>query len=173
MDVSCEIWLNTRGINSIELPEPVGAAPGDTVFIRFVNEGSPLHLTLSAPDAGRFTEFYYENLFVDQTAEVPVFIRNDAFPGTFDIEVITGYGTNRAKLRVVVKERPKPQVEDAPLPLPAPAPAEVPLPVIPFAVVAAAAFLFIIYAATKMVVFEAAAFIVLIVGVLAAWFLQR
>lgn len=171
MDVSCEIGLNTRGINSIELPEPVSAAPGDTVFITLVNEGSPLHLTLAAADAGRFTDFCHENLFVDTTAEVPVFIRNDVFPGTFNIEVITGYGANRAKLGVVVRERPKPQVEEPRLPVPAPV--ETHLPVIPFAVVATAAFFFIIYAATKMVVFEAAAFIVLVVGVLAAWFLRR
>ncbi|WP_298666682.1 hypothetical protein [uncultured Methanofollis sp.] len=171
MDVSCEIWLNKRSINSIDLPERIGAAPGDTVLIRLVNEGSPLHLTLSAPDAGRFTDFCHENLFVDKTAEVPVYIRNDVFPGKFDIEVITGYGTNRQKFGVVVKERPKPKVEETPLP--PPRPAETPLPVIPFAVVAAAALLFIIYAATKMVAFEAAAFIVLVAGVLAAWFLRR
>lgn len=171
MDVSCEIRLNLRGINSIDLPEPVAAAPGDTVFISLVNEGSPLHLTLSAADAGRFTEFCHENLFVDTTAEVPVFIRNDVFPGRFDIEVITGYGANRENLGVIVTDRPKPLVEEPPLPLPAPV--ETHLPVIPFAVVAAAALLFIIYAATKMPAFEAAAFIVLVAGVLAAWFLRR
>ncbi|MDD4254707.1 MAG: hypothetical protein PHP59_04950 [Methanofollis sp.] len=170
MDVSCEIRLNTRGINSIDLPEPVSAAPGDTVLIRLVNEGSPLHLTLSAADAGRFTDFCHENLFVDTTAEVPIFIRKDVFPGAFDIEVITGYGTNRARLGVAVSERPKPPAEEPPLP--APVAAEPRLPVIPFAVVAAAALLFIIYAATKMVAFEAAAFIVLVAGVLAAWFLR-
>jgi hypothetical protein len=171
MDVSCEIRLNTRGINSVDLPEPVCAAPGDTVLIQLVNEGSPLHLTLSAADAGRFTDFCHENLFVDTIAEVPVYIRNDVFPGKFDIEVITGYGTNRERLGVIVKERAKPPVEEPPLPLPAPV--ETSLPVIPFAVVAAAALLFIIYAATMMVVFEAAAFIVLVAGVLAVWFLRR
>lgn len=171
MDVPCEIRLNTLGINSIEISEPVSVAPGDTILLRLVNEGSPLHLTLSTADADRFTDFFHENLFVDTIVEVPVFIRNDVFPGTFDIEVITGYGTNRAKLGVTVCERPKPPAEEPVLP--APAPAKASLPVIPFAIIVVATLLFILYAATKLIEFEVAAFIVLVFGVLVAWFLRR
>lgn len=171
MDVPCEIRLNTRGINSIEISESVNAFPGDTILIRLVNEGSPLHLTLSTADADRFTDFFHENLFVDTTVEVPIFIRNDVFPGTFDIDVITGYGANRAKLDVTVSERPKPPADEPVIPVQAPAKAS--LPVIPFAIIVAATLLFIIYAATNLVGFEVAAFIVLVFGVLAAWFLRR
>lgn len=171
MDVPCEIRLNTHGINSIEVCDPVTAAPGDRVLIKLVNEGSPLHLTLSTADADRFTDFFHENIFVDSTLEVPVFIRNDVFPGTFDIEVITGYGMNRAKIGVTVVERPKSPAEKPVLPVQEPA--KVSLPVIPFAIIVVATLLFIIYAATKLVEFEVAAFIVLVFGVLAAWFLRR
>ncbi|NVO66970.1 hypothetical protein [Methanofollis tationis] len=168
MDVPCEIRFNTRSINSIDLPESVEVHAGDTLVLKLKNEGSPLHLTLSTADAARFTDFFHENLYLERLADVPVVIRDDVFPGMFAITVITGYGTNRSGLKVAVRERPAP-VEEPPQPLPPPPQ----LPVVPFAIVIVAALLFIIYVGTGVLLFEAAAFVVLILGVIAAWFLRR
>jgi len=170
MEVPCEIRFNARSINSIDLSESVEVSPGDTLVLRLKNEGSPLHLTLSTADAGRFTDFFHENLYLERSVDVPVFIRNDVFPGTFEIAVITGYGTNRSTFRVLVREPPAPQEEVPELP---PLPAAPRLPVVPFAVITVAVLLFIIYVGTGIVIFEAAAFVVLIAGVFAAWFLRR
>jgi hypothetical protein len=168
MDVPCEIRFNARSINSIDLPESVEVRAGDTLVLKLKNEGSPLHLTLSTADAARFTDFFHENLYLERLADVPVIIRDDVFPGMFAITVITGYGTNRSALKVAVRERPAP-VEEPPLPRP-PAPS---LPVAPFAIVTLAALLFIVYVGTGILLFEAAAFVVLVLGVIAAWFLRR
>lgn len=168
MDVPCEIRFNARSIHSIDLPESVEVRAGDTLVLKLKNEGSPLHLTLSTADAARFTDFFHENLYLERLADVPVVIRDDVFPGTFAITVITGYGTNRSALKVAVRERPAP-VEEPPLPRP-PAPS---LPVAPFAIVTLAALLFIVYVGTGIILFEAAAFVVLVIGVIAAWFLRR
>ncbi|MDK2973792.1 MAG: hypothetical protein PWP08_163 [Methanofollis sp.] len=170
MDVLCEIRFNTRAINSIDLPESVEVSAGDTLVLRLINEGSPLHLTLSAADAGRFTDFFHENLYLERSADVSVSVWSDVFPGTFEIAAITGYGTNRSFLRVFVRERPAPEEEIPEPPIPPGSPG---LPVVPFAIITVAALLFIVYVGTGIVLFEAAAFVVLIAGVFAAWFLRR
>lgn len=170
MDVPCEIRFNARSINSIDLPESVEVKAGDTLVLKLKNEGSPLHLTLSTADAARFTDFFHENLYLERLADVPVIIRDDVFPGMFAITVITGYGTNRSALKVAVRERPAP-VEEPPQPLPPPPAPR--LPVVPFAIVIVAALLFILYVGTGILLFEAAAFVVLVLGVIAAWFLRR
>lgn len=170
MDVPCEIRINARAINSIDLPESVEIAAGDTLVLRLINEGSPLHLTLSSADSERFTPFFHENLYLERFLDFPIPVRADAFPGTFEIAAITGYGTTRSDLKVYVKERPAPQ-EETPAPPCVPEPPR--LPVVPFAVIVVAVLLFIVYAGTKIAAFEAAAFVVLVVGVFAAWFLRR
>ncbi|QYZ79374.1 hypothetical protein E2N92_07990 [Methanofollis formosanus] len=171
MDVPCEIRLNRYRINSIDLPESVEARPGDIIILELFNEGSPLHLTISAPDGGRFTDFVHENVFLKEDAEVQVYLRNDIFPGTFTLQVITGYGANRSDLEVYVRDLPAPKEEEPVVVQPEPEAAPK-LPVVSFAIVTAAALLFIVYVGTGLTVFEASAFLLLVAGVLAAWFLR-
>ncbi|TAJ45516.1 DUF7524 family protein [Methanofollis fontis] len=171
MDIPCEIRLNARSIHSIDLPGSIEAAAGDTLLIRLINQGSPLHLTLTTSNAVRFTDFSHENLFLDRFDEIPVPIKPGVFPGTFDITAITGYGANRATVQVFVREPPAAETPEPEMPAP-PEP-RLPVSVIPFAVIAVAALLFIIYAATGIIAFEAAAFVVLVVGVLSAWYFRR
>ncbi|QSZ67454.1 hypothetical protein RJ40_08010 [Methanofollis aquaemaris] len=171
MDVPCEIRLNRYRINSIDLPESVEVGPGDTLVLKLFNEGSPLHLTISAPDAARFTDFVHENIFLEEDAEIQVYLRNDVFPGTFTLQVITGYGANRSDLLVYVRDLPVPKEEKSVVVQQEPqAPPK--LPVVPFAIVTVAVLLFIIYVGTGLTAFEASAFLLLIAGVLAAWFLR-
>ncbi|MBP2146777.1 hypothetical protein J2129_002231 [Methanofollis sp. W23] len=171
MDVPCEIRFNRHRINSIDLPASVEVGPGDTLVLNLFNEGSPLHLTISAPDGGRFTDFVHENIFLQHGEDVPVYLRNDIFPGTFTLQVITGYGANRSDILVYVREPPVPKGEEPVIIPPEP---EVPprLPVVPFAIVTMAVLLFVIYIGTGLTAFEASAFLLLIAGVLSAWFLR-
>lgn len=171
MDIPCEIRFNRQKINSIDLLPSVEVGPGDTLVLKLFNEGSPLHLTISAPDAGRFTDFVHENIFLEQDEDVPIYLRNDIFPGTFTLQVITGYGANRSDLMVYVREPQVPKEEEPVVMQPEP---EVPpkLPVVPFAIVTMAVLLFVIYIGTGLTAFEASAFLLLIAGVLSAWFLR-
>jgi hypothetical protein len=63
-----------------------------------------VHVTLSANNAQPFTGFIHENLFIDDELEYKIPIKKDAVAGFFDMEIITGYGTKRAKFRIVVHQ---------------------------------------------------------------------
>lgn len=100
-----EIHLNRRGINSIETPPPqIEIEAGDILVLQFINHGAPLHITLQSPNSQMFTAFYHENTYVRETAELKIPIYEDAYAGFFDIEVITGYGARKANFRVFVKK---------------------------------------------------------------------
>jgi len=172
-----EIHLNRRGINAIEVPGEVEAAPGSDLSLRIVNHGSPLHISLATANSAAFTDFIHENLYVGVDAEFHIPIREDAPPGVFSVEVIAGYGARRAQFRVAVRERkaPEPEPVDA---LPAAARAvslpSLPLPPLPvLAPVATALVLYGLWIASGIDLFNAAAFAVLLVGVILAWQRQR
>ena len=114
----CEIHLNRRGINTIELPAQAMAEPGKSLVLSFNNHGHPLHVSLSAVNAARFTSFAHENLFIQGETEFPVPISEEAGEGAFTLEVVTGYGRTRAEMKVMVRkpapEPPVAKVEEKP-----------------------------------------------------------
>ncbi|MDD1664213.1 MAG: hypothetical protein LUQ32_02555 [Methanomicrobiales archaeon] len=103
-----EIHLNRRAINSIELPAQVQADAGKTLVLSFNNHGHPLHVSLSAVNAARFTPFVHENLFVQGQTEFEIPMYEDAKEGTFSLEVVTGYGRTSCEMKVLVR-RPLPE----------------------------------------------------------------
>lgn len=171
-----EIHLNRRGINTIEVPDVVEAMPGSDLALRLVNHGSPLHITLASANSSTFTGFFHENLYVNGTEEFTIPIREDAYPGTFNVEVIAGYGARRAEFRVVVRERTKSELE----PVESPPTAAVTgvssrwrLSAPVFALIAAALVLYGLWLAYRVELFNAAAFAVLLLGVIFTWLRQR
>ncbi|MCM2465107.1 DUF7524 family protein [Methanoculleus oceani] len=171
-----EIFLNRRGINSIEVPDEVEATPGSDLALHIVNHGSPLHITLASPNSSTFTDFFHENLYVNRIEEFRIPIRENAYPGVFNVEVIAGYGAKKAEFRVVVRERAAPE----------PGPVEVPpktaahrasfrwqssIPAL--ALVAAALVLYGLWLAYRVDLLNAAAFGALLIGVILAWLRQR
>ena len=169
-----EIHLNRRGINTIEVPEKVEAAPGDEVALRIVNHGSPLHITLASVNSSPYTDFFHENLYVGESEEFPIPIRETAYPGVFDVEVIAGYGARKATFRVVVREPATPEAGPVAASPAAPAPATLPLPpptvLVP---VGAALILYALWLAYRIDLLNAAAFAALLLGVILTWLQRR
>ncbi|ABN55942.1 MULTISPECIES: DUF7524 family protein [Methanoculleus] len=171
-----EIHLNRRGINSIEVPDEVEATPGSDLVLRIINHGSPLHITLASPNSSAFTGFFHENLYVSRSEEFSIPIRENGYPGTFNIEVIAGYGTRKAEFRVVVRERAAPEPEPVEVPATPAVPAtsmrwRSSVPVLLLA--AAALVLYVLWLVYRVDLLNAAAFAVLLIGVVLAWLRQR
>jgi hypothetical protein len=170
-----EIHLNRRGINSIEVPAEIETPIGDDLVLRLINHGSPLHITLSSSNSTMFTDFYHENLYIDGDEEVRIPIRQTAYPGFFDIDAITGYGTRRSQFRVVVREPARsvpPAYEEPSLPVRKESLRErVPVPTLVLG--AAALVLYAIWLGSGLDILNAAAFAALVVGVILLWFWRR
>ncbi|MBA7480281.1 hypothetical protein ES707_15730 [subsurface metagenome] len=171
-----EIHLNRRGINAIEVPDEVEAMPGSDLALRLVNHGSPLHITLASTNSSTFTSFFHENLYVNGIEEFHIPIRENAYPGVFNVEVIAGYGARRAEFRVVVRERAAPEPEPVEFSPTAAAPAvsfrwRSSIPVL--ALVAAALVLYGLWLAYRVDLLNAAAFAALLLGVILTWLRQR
>lgn len=105
----CEIHLNRRQINAIEVPAKTTVVPGNDLTVRFVNHGPPIHLTLKAVNATSFTDFFHANIYVPDTEDFPIPIREYAPSGAFSLEVIVGYGTKREETHIDVL---RPEVEE-------------------------------------------------------------
>lgn len=99
-----EVHLNQKTINSIDAPKQMEVDAGTDLDIRLINHGHPVHVTLSATNAQPFTGFIHENLFIDDELEYKIPIKKDAIAGFFDMEIITGYGTKKTKLRILVRQ---------------------------------------------------------------------
>jgi len=98
-----EIFLNRVGINSIELPrEKVTAEAGDRLRLKFSNRGAPIHITLTSSNAGMFTDFFHENLYVVDSILFSIPVRKESEEGFFDLEILSGYGITKTSLRVKV-----------------------------------------------------------------------
>jgi len=108
---ACEIHLNRKAINSIELPAQVQAEAGKPLVLSFNNHGHPLHVSLAAMNPARFTSFTHENLFVQGQTEYEIPIFDDAEEGAFSIEVVTGYGRTKCEMRVFVRKPLPAQIE--------------------------------------------------------------
>ena len=98
-----EIFLNRSGINAIEGPKgSVNVEIGGILTLKFLNRGSPIHITITAANAGIYSSFFHENLYIVDETLFSIAINPDVHEGFFDIEIITGYGVMKAAFRVEV-----------------------------------------------------------------------
>jgi hypothetical protein len=167
-----EIFLNRSGINSIEVPKgEVQVGAGGIIQLKFLNRGSPIHITVTSANAGIFTSFFHENLYVvDETLfSIPVY--PECPEGFFDIEVITGYGVMRAAFRVDVKPdalRPVfEKIREPPLQPVAHGRPHFLMVMMGIALVLYSAWLY-----TKIEILNTASFVSLIIGAVYTWYRQ-
>jgi hypothetical protein len=167
-----KIHLNRSGINTIDIPpENAHVECGGTLRIRFENRGAPIHITATTSNAGMFTDFFHENMYVIDEVVLGITLRKECAPGFFDIDIIAGYGAMKATLRVEVTVKPSREEVSQ----------EKELPVQPEAhgrphlLMVAMALGLILYCSwyyTRIELLNLAAFITLIVGALFVWYRQ-
>jgi hypothetical protein len=98
-----EIYLNRSGINSIDVPQKeLLAEPGTGLRIKFLNCGAPIHITATSSNAGMFTDFFHENMYIVDEAVLRIPIRKDSPTGGFNLDIIAGYGIVKAGVHVTV-----------------------------------------------------------------------
>jgi hypothetical protein len=169
-----EVHLNRSGINSIDIPrEKALAESGSLLHIRFVNHGAPIHITVTSSNAGEFSDFFHENLYVVEQSTLAMPIRKDCEPGTFDLEIIAGYGVMKSQVHVSVLTPPpattRPTIcEEYPL---RPVARGRPNPLM--IMMGIALLLYCAWFYTDMEFLNIAAFITLIVGALYTWYRQQ
>jgi hypothetical protein len=166
--VACEIHLNKRGINTIELPAQVQVEAGKGLILSFNNHGHPLHVSLSAVNADKFTSFVHENLFVQGQTEYEIPVHEDAKDGSFSLEVVTGYGRTKAEMKVLV-QRPLPAKVEA---KPEEKPPGIQVPWLRVAPIALGLLLYAGFFASGIGVLKDLAFLVLLAGLLIPWLQQ-
>lgn len=167
-----ECYLNRSGINSIELPrEQVRAEIGDNLCLKFLNRGAPVHITVTTTNAGMFTDFYHENLYVVDDIVLTIPIKKDSQPGFFDIDILAGYGATKAAIRVNVDRFLEREAEARA----AQAPVQPVAHGRPHPLMVAMGISLVLYATwlyTGVASLNIAAFIILIVGALFTWYRQ-
>lgn len=173
--VRAEVHINRRGINSIEVPAQVEIAAGESLFLDIVNHGPPVHLTLSSDNSAPFTDFFHENLYLGDQQEFRIPVYDNAFEGSFDLAVITGYGMHRGTTRVLVdrfikKVEPVPEAPPAEMHSPEPRRA---FPVLVVLLLLAAAIVYGAWLIERTDILNYAAFTALSSAVLAAWLSRR
>ncbi len=167
-----EIFLNRTGINSIEVPrERVIAEPGTGLILKFVNRGAPIHITVASSNASMFTDFFHENMYIVDEAVLSIPIRREIDEGSFDLEIIAGYGAVKVGLPVSVQamQHMRPRVQE-----------EYPLQPVargrPHLLMVAMGIALVLYTAwmyTGIEFLNIASFIILIVGALYTWYRHR
>jgi hypothetical protein len=167
-----EVYLNRSGINSIEVPrENVHAEIGTTCSIKFLNRGAPIHITATASNAGMFTDFFHENLYVVDEIVLPLQIRKECQPGFFDIEIIAGYGVMKASIRVnvdsPVDRNAQTRIKEVPI-----QPVAHGRPHILMVMMGIALILYATWLYTGIAFLNTAAFVILIIGALFTWYHQ-
>jgi hypothetical protein len=167
-----EIYLNRSGINSIDPPrEKVIAEPGSGLVIKFLNRGAPIHITISSSNASMFTDFFHENMYIVDEAALSIPIRKDCPEGSFDLEIIAGYGAVKAAVpvSVVFLQHVRPTVqEEYPL-----QPVARGRPHLLMITMGIALILFSVWIYTDIEFLNITSFIILIVGALYTWYRQR
>jgi hypothetical protein len=108
--VVVEIYINRRGINTIEVPRQIEVVAGDTLTLKFINMGHPTHVSISATNSHLYTSFIQENLYVGDVLEYQIPIKDGPFAGVFDMDVVTGYGTKKTGFKVFVTKKCEPPV---------------------------------------------------------------
>ena len=97
-----EVLLNRLGVNSLEIStDTVDVSAGTPLHIKFVNYGAPTHATLKT-EGTAYTNFTYENIYVEAESEIRVDILASANPGSFEMQVISGYGMRRQAFTINV-----------------------------------------------------------------------
>jgi hypothetical protein len=167
-----DLYLNRSGINSIEAPRAtVRVRVGGTLRLRFLNRGSPIHITVVSSNIGTFSPFFHENLYVIDETLLAIPIRSDCHEGFFDIEVISGYGVMKNSFRVeVFADRitePVKKPEPAPL---QPVAHGRPHPLM--TTMGIALILYIAWLYLKIDLLNTASFLVLIIGAVYTWYRQ-
>jgi len=171
-DAGYEVHLNRSGINSIDTPrEKVVAEPGSNLRIRFLNRGAPIHITITSSNAGMFTDFFHENLYIVDESVLTIPIRKDCPPGLFDLEIISGYGVMKTHLQVsiVPPQTARPVIqEEYPL-----QPVAHGRPHLLMIMMGIALILYCAWLYNDIEFFNIASFIILIVGALYTWYRQQ
>ncbi|MBE6506724.1 MAG: hypothetical protein E7Z72_02200 [Methanocorpusculum parvum] len=110
-----EVQLNRLGINSLEIStDSVDVSVGTSLHVRIINYGAPTHATLKT-EGNAYTSFTYENLYVQDESEVRIDILPNANPGSFTMQMISGYGMHREEFTVnVLLPEPEPCVCEEP-----------------------------------------------------------
>ena len=167
-----EIFLNRSGINSIDLPrEKIQAVTGNNLQVKFVNRGAPIHITITSANAGMFTDFFHENLYVVDESVLMIPLYTDITEGFFDLEIIAGYGAMKTTARVDVIHPPqkKPVIlEESPI-----QPVARGRPHLLMVMMGIALILYTAWLYTAIELLNVASFIMLIVGALYLWYRQR
>jgi hypothetical protein len=167
-----DLYLNRTGINSIEAPRaPVRVRIGGTLRLRFMNRGSPIHITISSSNIGTFSPFFHENLYIVDETLLTIPIRNDSHEGFFDIDIVSGYGVVKNSFRVEVYAKK--------IPVPVKRVAEPPLQPVahgrPHPLMISMGIALILYSAwlfLKIDILNTASFLVLIIGAVYTWYRQ-
>ncbi len=167
-----EIYLNRSGINSVDIPrEKVVADPGAGLVLKFLNRGAPIHITITSSNASMFTEFFHENMYIVDEAVLSIPLRKESGEGTFNLEIIAGYGAVKAVLPVSVlslqRIRPKVQ-EEYPL-----QPVAHGRPHLLMVTMGIALILYCGWLYSGIEFLNMASFIILIVGALYTWYRHR
>lgn len=170
VDSGYEVHLNRSGINSIDIPkETITAEPGASLRIRFLNRGAPIHITISSSNAGMFTDFFHENMYVLDESLLTIPIRNDCQEGVFDLEAISGYGGMKFRIPVHVLHPPAARPQEA-YPL---QPVAHGRPHLLMVLMGIALIVYCGWFYTDIEILNIAAFIILIVGALYTWYRQQ
>jgi hypothetical protein len=173
--VHAEVHINRRGINSIEVPARVEIAAGDSLVLDIINHGPPVHLTLSSDNSAPFTEFFHENLYLGERQEYRIPVYENAFEGSFDLAVITGYGMHRGTTRIQVNrfiKKVEPVPEVPPVEIASPEPRRS-IPVLVVLLLLAAAIVYGAWLVERADILNYAAFAALSSAVLMAWLSRR
>jgi hypothetical protein len=164
------IHLNRSGINSIDPPrEKITAEPGSSLKVRFLNRGAPIHITITSANAGMFSDFFHENMYVVDESVLTIPIRKDSTDGFFDMEIIAGYGAMKAQVRVnVVPPAVLRPAEEIPL-----QPVAHGRPHLLMIMMGIALVLYVTWLYTTIELLNICAFIILITGALYTWYRQQ
>ena len=171
-----EIHLNNAGINSVGTPEePLQVQAGTPLRLKLINHGAPIHLTLTSTNASPFSDFSHQNLYVREQVVHEIPIREDALPGSFDVTVITGYGTVRSSFRVTVVREPErsPESPTQRPRYPTLVPEQRSLPPVVLLFAGAGLVLYLVWWVTRLDVVNFAAFVLLMAGIIVGWLTQR
>ena len=167
-----EIFLNRSGINTIDLScESAQIECGGILKVRFRNRGAPIHITATTSNAGMFTDFFHENMYVIDEVVLGIPLRKECAPGFFDIDIIAGYGAMKAtqRVEVIVKLSREEELREKEIPVQPEAHGR------PHLLMVAMAIGLVLYCTwydTRIEILNLAAFIALIVGALFVWYRQ-
>jgi hypothetical protein len=167
-----EINLNRQGTNSIEIPrENARVICGETLKIRFVNRGTAVHINVTTSNAGMYTDFYHQNMYVIDDVVLGIPLKKGCVPGFFDIDILAGYGGTKTTLRVEVIVRPS-RGEEIIAKEPPVQPEAHGRPHLLMVTMGIGLILYSTWYYTGIEILNIAAFMVLIVGALYVWYRQ-